>query len=295
MRQFGYYIVALLFVVLALMASLDKVYTYTYTHSLPRNKVSYTLSLDQDTINYIFLGSSRVENFIDADVIESITKKKALNLGIQGARIDDYYLMLRLLQQQQIYTDTVFIQVDYVFNMEGDSNILKSYLMPYIKDKTISSYIRKRDKDYWKLKNLPFYRYLVYDYKLGFREFFSTSINKSSSTNFENGFFPNFGNSREKMTFSLPAEITEANKGIEAINAFAKDHDINVVYFIAPFCGATKNLDYSKKLGTKLSPFLDFSSIFFQHDEFFFNCGHVNSKGAQEFSKIMANTIKGSR
>lgn len=292
MRRFGFYIAALLLVVLALMVSLDKIYTYTYTHGIPRNKIAYTLSLDRDTINYVFLGSSRVDNFIDADVIESVTNKKALNLGVQGAGIDDYYLMLQLIQQQKVVTDTIFIQVDYVFNMEGDSDILKSFLMPYIGNKTIASYIEKRDNDYWRIKNLPFYRYLVYDYKLGFREFFSTFINKPSKTDFKNGYFPEFGSTGEKLMLSLPAKIKEKNEGIEAINAYAKKHNLNIVYFISPVCGATKNLDYSKKLQKKLFPFLDFSTVFLKHDEYFFNCGHVNNKGAREFSKIMANTIK---
>lgn len=294
MRKFGFYILALLIMVVILMFFLDKIYTYSYTHGIPRNKVSYVLSLDRDTINYVFLGSSRVDNFIDAGVIESETKKKALNLGIQGAKIYDYYLMLQLLQQQKINIDSVFIQVDYVFNMEGDSEILKSFLMPFIESKTISSFIKERDPDYWKLKYIPFYRYLVYDYKLGFREFFSTAINKPSKTNFENGYFPKFGNSGEKMGLALPPRIKESNKGINAINEFAEKNNIKIVYFIAPVCSGTKNLDYSKKLQNKLSPFLDFSSIFLEHDEYFFNCGHLNDKGAQKFSKIMTDTITSS-
>jgi len=290
MGKFFKYIGFLVIVVIALLYLLDLLYTNTYTKGLPRNKVSYVLSMKDTSIDYIFLGSSRVDNNIDAAVIESITGKKALNLGIQAAKLNDLFFMLQLLKKQNIKAEIVFIQVDYIYNIGGNSEILKSYLMPYIEDDVISSYIKERDSNYYKLKYLPFYRYLAYDYKLGFREHFNTFINKKSSLNLANGYDAKYGTIASTLQASLPKTINKENKTIEKINKFAKKNNIKVVYFMAPFCYDTKNKDFSQKLKQRIPGLLDYSQLF-TDDNYFYNSSHLNDKGAKEFSKRVALDI----
>jgi hypothetical protein len=215
---------------------------------------------------------------------------KALNLGIQAAKLNDLFFMLQLLQKQNIKSVIVFIQVDYIYNIDGNSEILKSYLMPYIDDDLISSYIKERDPDFYKLKYIPFYKYLVYDYKLGFREHFSTFVNKKSTLNLENGYDAKYGSIGSKLQASLPKTINKENKTITAINEFAKENNIKVVYFMAPFCFDTKNKDFSQKLKQKIPGLLDYTQLF-KEDNYFYNPSHLNDKGAKEFSKRMALDI----
>jgi hypothetical protein len=290
MGKFFKYIGLLVIVVIALLYLLELLYSHTYKNGIPRNKVSYVLSMHDKYIDYIFLGSSRVDNNIDASVIASITGKKALNLGIQAAKLDDMYFMLQLLKKQNITAEIVFIQVDYIYNMDGTSEILKSYLMPYIEDDLIASYIKDRDPDFYKLKYMPFYKYLVYDYKLGFREHFNTFINKKSSIDFENGYDAKYGSTGSKLQGSLPKTINKINKTISAINQFAKENNIKVVYFMAPFCFDTENRDFSQKLKQKIPGLLDYSQLF-SEDTYFYNCSHLNNQGAKEFSKKVALDI----
>ena len=291
MRKFSLYIFSVLVATIALLYLLDYIYTYAYIHGTPRNKVSYLLSLENERIDYVFLGSSRVDNNIDAAVVESITGERALNLGIQGADIDDYSLMLQLLERQNIETELVFIQVDYVFNSQGDSQIMKSNLIPFIEDEVIASFIADRDSKYWYLKHIPFYRHLKYDYKLGFREFFNTIIGNEPSLSLENGYFPKYGSSGAKMEFVLPEKLIQENQSINNINTFASQNDIEVIYFMAPLCSGTKNVEFSEKLEEKLPNFINFTTTFFEDDRYFFDCGHLNDSGAKEFSKILAETI----
>ena len=95
MKKFIKYTLSILVVIIALMYLLDTLYTYVYKNSIPRNKVSYLLSLNDKKIDYVFLGSSRVDNNIIAKVIETETGKIAINFGVQGAKLDDYFLMLQ--------------------------------------------------------------------------------------------------------------------------------------------------------------------------------------------------------
>lgn len=290
MRKFFKYILLLVIVVIALLYLLELLYTHTYKNGNPRNKVSYVLSMNDTYIDYIFLGSSRVDNNIDAEIIKTVTGKKALNLGIQAAKLNDLFFMLQLLKKQNITAEIVFIQVDYVYNMDGTSEILKSYLMPYIDDDLISTYIKERDSNYYKLKYVPFYKYLVFDYKLGFREHFNTFINKKSRLDLTNGYDAKYGTLGSKLQASLPKTINKESKTITAINEFAQKNKIKVVYFMAPFCFNTENKDFSQKLKQKIPGLLDYSQLFTE-DKYFFNPSHLNDIGAKEFSKRLALDI----
>jgi len=291
MKRIVKYITALIAIFIALAFSLDYLYTSIYKNGNPRNKVSYLLSLQGDSIPYVFIGSSRVDNTIDATIIQNLTGKKALNLGIQGSNIDDYLLMLKLLEKQKIRTEVIFIQVDYVYNMPGKSEILKAYLMPFIDDITISSFLKSRSDDFLSLKNLPFYRYMKYDYLIGFRESITTAVGKGNKIDLSNGYFPKYGYSGMTLKANLPEKLIKHNQDILEINQFAKEKNLKVIYFIAPFCPATTNKDFAGKLEERLPKFYNFISVFDDQPKNFFDCGHLNNKGAVEFSKIFAEKI----
>ena len=291
MKRFGIYFVQLLLTSLVILVLLDLVYTYTYIHGTPRNKISHLLSRKNEKIDYIFLGSSRVDNNIDAELIKARTGATAINLGVQGGKIDDFYLMLQLLKKQNIESDAIFIQIDYIYNIKGNSEILQSSLMPFIHDEVISNFIKERNHQYFSLKYIPFYRYLKYDYKIGFREFMNTAIGKESWINLENGYFPLFGTSGKKLQATLPEKVHERNRKIEDINFFARKNGLKIIYFFAPYCSGTENLDFASQLGEKLPEFWNFSEVFLDEDNFFFDCGHLNNKGAKKFSEIFAKEI----
>lgn len=261
-------------------------------HGTPRNKVSYLLSIENQKIDNVFIGSSRVDNGIDADIIESITGKRAINLGIQGGKIDDFLLMLELLKKQNITAENVFIQVDYIYNIEGNSEIMMSNLMPFIHNDVIYEFVKERNPQYLALRYLPFYRYLKYDYKIGFREFLNTAIGNKTLINLENGYSPLAGSSGEILRGNLPDYIQEENKKIQDINSFARGNNININYFISPYCSATSNIEFSIKLEKKFAKFYNFSTVFSNNDEYFYDCSHLNDKGAKEFSRIFAEKIK---
>lgn len=291
MKKFLLYILSILFITITSLYLLDFIYTYGYHHGTPRNKISHLMQSENDTIDYIFIGSSRVDNTVNADIISSITGNSAINLGFQGAKTDDYLIILKLLKDRSIHSKQIFIQVDYVYNIDGNSEILKSEFMPYINNKVISAVIKERDPEYFQLKYIPFYRYLKYDYKIGFREFFNSISGKKNRIDLKNGYFPKYGSTSQKLSSTLPDHIISHNTNINKINSFAKKNDLSIIYFMAPFCPNTKNLNYSKKLKSKLPIFLDFSDVFPHQDDYFYNCSHLNDEGATEFSKILAKDI----
>lgn len=291
MRRFLKHIALIVSVLIAGMYLLDYIYTLVYNNAKPRSKVAYILKEENSPVDYTFIGSSRVENYIDAATIEKETGRKAINLGVQAAIVDDYFLLFDLALKKGIIKDTVFIQLDYAYNVNGTSSILKSALMPYIHNPKIDSYIKERDPDYYKLKYIPFYRYLVYEYKIGFREIFLSTVRKKSNVDFSNGYIPRYGTSGEPMKGRLPNKLEATNTGVEAINALAKEHQITIIYFIAPLCNETLNLDFAEKLEQRIPGFKNYARLYENNNEFFYNCTHLNNKGAQQFSKQIAKDI----
>jgi len=65
MKRFLRNSIVILVGIIMVLFLLDILYTYVYNNSFPRNKTQYILSLKEgEKLDYVFLGSSRVENSI---------------------------------------------------------------------------------------------------------------------------------------------------------------------------------------------------------------------------------------
>jgi hypothetical protein len=273
---------------------LDVLYTTVYTHAFPRNKTQYILNLKEgEQIDHVFLGSSRVENTIMSSKIEELTGNSALNLGTQSAKLEDINLFIRLLIQKKVLIKRLFVQMDYIYNINSSSDMVRCQALPFIrKDSVIHNYLKKVDKDYFKNYYIPFYRYATNDYRLGFREFFSSAINKKSKTNFNDGFIPLYGAIQNDInsTYTLPKSILESNRNIVEIDSLCEAHGIKVTYFCAPFCSGLITNGYLSKLKKQLPNFEDFSSSV-TNDSLFQSCGHLNKTGAEVFTEQLVKQL----
>jgi len=291
MRQFLKYIALLFLGIFVILGILDIIYTSIFRNESARNKTQFVLSLNNQKIDYVFLGSSRVENSIISSEIEKTTSKNTLNLGTQGAIINDMNLYLRLLIKNEIKISKLFVQIDYVFNSDKNSNIVYSQALPYLRsNEVIKEYAERKDSKFKLNYYIPFYRYLVNDYRIGFREVFASLIKKKSKINFEDGFVPIFGKMKKNEFSVLPKIIIKENRGFNEIDSICMVNEIDVVYFVSPFCKNAKNLSYLKKIKEKIPELNDFSALV-QEDKYFKNCAHLNEKGALLFTKKMIEEL----
>ena len=288
-------IILILIAIIAILFVLDIIYTKVYTVSQPRNKAQYILSLDEKiNLDYVFLGSSRVENFIMPSIIKEETNKETINLGTQGAKLDDVNIFLRLLIDKQVNIERLFVQVDYIYNIETNSDIVRSQILPFIKSNTtINNYLKRTDSNYNKNYYIPFYRYATNDYRIGFREFFVSLINKKSNIDFNDGFVPLYDSIkiRERHKAILPKRIIESNSSLLEIDSLCTANNINVTYFCAPFCSGLITNNYLSKLNEKIPDFKDFSTVIKQ-DKLFQNCSHLNKNGAEAFTRHLITVLK---
>lgn len=273
------------------MTVLDFAYTKIYCNSNPRTKFQYLRSLKDMKIDYIFLGSSRVENAIVPSVIYNKTHKTAVNLGFQAAKLVDIYSVLKLIKEYNIQSGTILIQVDYIYNItDGNSNIFQYQMIPFIRENKITkAYSDRYATSPWANYYIPFYRYCNNDLKLGFREIFSNLINKKTNIIVNNGYVALQGNSKE-LAGSLPDVIVDSNPIVDSIKSFSKQNNMNVVFYCAPFCKNNKNRIFISQLKKKIPELKDFSDVI-KDDKMFQNCNHLNHSGAKRFTEILTDNL----
>ena len=177
MKQFLLYVFKIIIVTVIIMYIFDAFYSYTFKNSFPRNKVHKILQLDNKHYDLAFLGSSRTENHVDCELVEKLTGKSCVNMGISGATLGDMLILLSLAETNKIKFDSVVIQIDYNFFNSGLSNTFKANLVPFINNPLIKKELN-RDNDNFYYSYIPFYRYMKYDKIVGFREFYATLSNK---------------------------------------------------------------------------------------------------------------------
>lgn len=292
MKKFIIQIIGILSIIIILLLAFDFAYTSVYNNANPRTKFQYLRSLKNSKVNYIFLGSSRVENGIDPFVVENNTQKKCVNLGYEAAKLGDIYTVLQLLKWYNIASDTVFIQVDYIYDIKGHSINLPYEMAPFIKENQITKdylidYVGEDPSTYY----IPFVRYCASDQKIGFRDVFANVIGKKTAVVANKGYSPlrkNDGKHRKHL--ALPTSIASHNPYYEKIKKYGAANNLKIVFFCAPFCKHTKNLDYIKKLKTKIPDLHDFSNAI-EEDSLFVDCFHLNEMGSRKFTEIVVEKI----
>lgn len=291
MKKFSIYVLGGIIVILIVMLVLDVTYTKIYESSFPRSKFQYLRSLKNKKADYIFLGSSRVENGIVPSIIAKKTGKTAVNLGFQAAKLGDIYTLLQLVKEYHIQYETILIQVDYIYNIEvGHSNIFEYEISPFIRENEITKnysdrYSKHPAADYY----LPFYRYCKNDLKIGFREVFANIVGKKTNVIDQNGYVARYGNSAE-LAGGLPTVLINKNATLNNIQSFIKQNRMKVVFYFAPVCRNSKNQDFVSKLKTKIPELKDFSRVLYE-DQFFLDCNHLNDSGARQFTEIFTDEV----
>ena len=283
MKLFFKYILSVLFVAFISLIIADIAYTYVYSNTV-RNKFQFLRSYKNKNVDYIFLGSSRVENGLNPKVIDSVLNKNTVNFGVQAAGVLDLKLMLELIKDYNITSECIYIQMDYIYNLpQKQSNVLEYQLVPFIRESNyINNYYNSKEYSLL-LKYIPFIRYSMYDQKNGFREFVANCFNKSYQAKDTKGFSALYGVS-EHQTHKLPEFIIKENKEFSALLDYIKSNNINVKFFCSPFRNDIKNLDYVEKLEVKIPDLINYSKSI-QDKKLFKDNYHLNNFGAKVFSQ----------
>jgi hypothetical protein len=241
------------------------------------------MSLDsKDTLDYALFGSSRCIHTINPSIINNRLGTNGLNLAYQASNPLEVKLTLKTLLKRN-HVKRIFVQVDYSYNQIGPHPLAEIPWMPFIKEPFVYDELKQYDEKYTYLKNIPFYRYMKYDSKIGFRDLLFNYTKKSAiPENF--GYAPKYDIMQKyEANKSKPKAIK--NPHIDDVMKICKERGIIVEFFTAPiylFKGDNSGL---RKM---LPNYTDFTSSITDRNKFQDNT-HINDNGAKEFTEIFLN------
>lgn len=286
MKQFLKYILVLLLSCLVILVVLDSLYTYIYAHPrYKRSKVSMLKLLDKnDSYDYAVFGSSRVHFNLDVLSIYKRTGIKGVNLGYPGSNNFEINLMVKLFLRDH-RVNSIFIQVDNQYNKTHNDPIAVIPFIPFIRDSIIYTNLQRVLPNAAALKYVPFYRYIRYDSKLGFRELIM-SFYKNNLFEHQLGFAEpsTKSNKHKEKTFEYQISA-DSNIWIEEIIDLCKEKNIEIYFYTAPIYKSVGNLD---DLNVVLPHYTNFSSTITDPDKFQ-DYYHLNKEGTRDFSELFAD------
>jgi hypothetical protein len=289
MRKFIPFLLKSVAILLVAMILLDILYTVVYLQSDSRSKIDYLYQSKNKNYDVVFLGSSRVNNHFIPKIFND-RGYKTFNFGITRSRLEESALMLELMLERNYHIKTLVLQVDLNINSNDHSEAIRSLFMPYLHvSKTIRSYYQNIP-EYYALLCIPFYRYMHYDARIGFREAFNAAIHKKTNVLDAYGFHALMTNERPMVPADLSKYYPKRNKGYETIKKICKQHHIRLIALTTPMCKETINRTYFNHLHEIYPEILRFEESV-TDDKYFSTCGHMNRDGAELFTKIVFQSL----
>jgi hypothetical protein len=131
-------------------------------------KQNWVMNIKNQYFDYVFLGSSRAENMIDAKMIAEHTGKKVINISISGCGHEELYLVLSQFIKNGNKAKNLFYQNDiYGFqNKAGVNYPFHDYAyLPYLEDALISEVFKDvvGSLKFYFWKYIPYFKYAEFN------------------------------------------------------------------------------------------------------------------------------------
>jgi hypothetical protein len=289
MKKFLLFLVKGCALLLVTLVLLDVLYTAVYLQSDSRSKIDYLYNSKDKNYDVVFLGSSRVNNHFVPEIFNN-AGYKTFNFGITRSRLDESALMLQMMVERNYKIKHLILQVDLNINTNDHSEAIRSLFMPYLHtSKTIREYYSDLP-EYNQLLYIPFYRYMHYDARIGFREMYYSAIHKKTNVLENDGFHPLLNGPDKLVPADLSKYYPKRNKGYETIKAICKKNNIHLIALTTPMCMETINRDYFNHIQKVYPEILRFENAV-TDDKYFSTCGHLNKDGAIEYTKVVFNAL----
>ena len=290
MKKFVRFLFKIVVLLFAVAVVLDIVYTIVYVQSNCRSKIDYLYNSADEEYDVVFLGSSRVNNHFVPELFEK-AGYKTFNFGITRSRLEESALQLKMMVERRYKIKNILLQVDLNINTNDHSEAIRSLFMPYLHQSVTIRNHYKNIPESNKLLFIPFYRYMNYDARIGFREMYYSAIGKKTNVLEHKGFNP-LGNKPGKM---VPADLSKyypkRNVAYEEIKQICKENNINLIAITTPMCMSTINRDYFNHIQKVYPEILRYENAVTE-DRYFSTCGHLNKEGAEQFTEVILNDFK---
>ena len=291
MKQFSRLIVFILIAILLLAVVLDWGYTTIFQQSSTRGKIEYVYHASPQQYDVVFLGSSRANNHFVAPLFEE-KGVKTFNYGMSASHLFEASLLLKLMVERKFVIKKLILETDMNLANETRDAGISAQFLPYLHDSQIIKNHFSVEQDFWKLYYIPFYRYLAFDAKIGFREM-NRSWRQVPTNYLDNlGYHPLGGKKKGNMKNDIRKMKPLDNRYYKEIKAICKANNIELIALMTPMCSNVQGMDYFDRVKSKYPEIHNYEKAV-EGDQYFSSCGHLNDEGARMFTKIILKDFFG--
>ena len=289
MKRFFKLTVLFVFILFIASLLLDVIFTTIISQSSERNKVENVLHSFEKKYDVVIMGTSRANNHFVTDLFE---KKglKSFNYGISGSHLFETSLLLKLMMANKFQIKNLILEADLSICNEKRDEGTTARFMPYIHTNSIIKEHYKHESDFKQLYYVPFYRYIKFDAKIGFREVYEVLSKKPTNTLYNKGYYPLISDKKGSMKNDISTLKVIRNKYYEEIKKICNQNNINLIVVMTPMCKNTKGLDYFDNVKKQYPEINNFENTV-TDDRYFASCGHLNNEGAIIYTNHIINTF----
>jgi hypothetical protein len=263
------------------------------------------LNYGKENYDVIFIGSSRMHVHVNPFIIDSITGFTSYNFGFDGGNLLETNLWLKAYLDHHKNPKTVVLDLaSFAFDIKSRPFFNFTMYLPYLDIpvvyKTISQY-----HNVWIYKQLPFLQFTLYD-DFNKANCIRGLMGETQVVDIKrfNGYIGNGNNtlSENEKPKQLPAAFTLTDSGkamLYSIIKTCKEKNIGLIityspeYYTADYRNSTAFFKFISTVSAENKiRFIDFrDSAISRNNLFFANIGHLNNKGATEYSKMIASEL----
>lgn len=289
MKPFLVFIGKILLVLLLSAFALDFIYTTVFAQSETRNKVEHVINSKPQQYDVIILGTSRANNHFVSELFEK-EGLKTFNYGMSGSHLFETSLLLKLMVESGWKIKNVIVETDLNLSNEKRDDGTFGRFMPFMhQSKTITEHFAT-ETDFTELYYVPFYRYVQFDSKIGFRAWCKTLVNEPTNALANKGYYPLGFNPKANMKNNIANLVPLRNRYFEEIKHICKANHINLIAVTTPMCSNVKGMDYFKKVKALYPEIKEYEHVV-EGDQYFSSCGHLNDKGARLFTATIIKDL----
>jgi len=288
MKRFLIYTTKIILVTVLIAVILDGLYTAIFMQSENRGKIETVINSTAKKYDVIILGSSRANNHFVSQMFED-KGLKTYNYGMSGGHLFEASLMLKLMIERKYEIKNVILEADLNLSNDKESEGVAAKFLPYIHCSKVIKDHFSAEENFNQLYYIPFYRYVKFDSKIGFREIYKIASNEKTNAVDNLGYYPLQKNKKGNMKNNIVnLNPLPHNKYYEEIKRICKNNNINFIAVMTPMCENVVGMNYFDKVKKAYPEIHNYENTVIEN-KYFSSCGHMNNEGARIFTDRIIN------
>lgn len=283
MKKFLLFTIKTLALTAVIAVILDGLYTYVFLQSTNRGKIETVFNSKEQNYDVVILGSSRANNHFVAQMFED-KGLKTFNYGMSGGHLFEASLLLKLMIERKYTIKNVILEADLNLSNDHQAEGISAKFLPYIHNSEVIKDHFKSEEDFNELYYIPFYRYIKFETKIGFREIYKIVKSERTSTLDNLGYYPLVKHKKGNMKNNIASlKPLLHNKYYEEIKSICKANNIKFIAIMTPMCENVVGMNYFDKVKKTYPEIYNYENVVVEN-KYFSSCGHMNDTGARMFT-----------